>query len=147
MGREVKRVPLGFDWPVGEVWPGNMLSICNFTDEDCDKCRQFARLAGLEIEYGCPSTSIFDVPTGGGYQIWETVSEGSPITPVFETPEELARWCVENNNGKYNLAGSGAKPSYDGWMAFIQEGWAPSMVMTGGKIMSGVIAISELEDN
>ena len=30
-------------------------------------------------------------PTGPGYQIWETVSEGSPISPVFATPEELAR--------------------------------------------------------
>ena len=29
-------------------------------------------------------------PTGDGYQIWETV-KGSPISPVFATPEELAQ--------------------------------------------------------
>lgn len=35
-------------------------------------------------------------PSGEGWQIWETVSEGSPITPVFATAEELADWCVEH---------------------------------------------------
>jgi hypothetical protein len=28
-------------------------------------------------------------PEGEGWQLWETVSEGSPITPVFPTPEGL----------------------------------------------------------
>lgn len=32
-------------------------------------------------------------PTGEGYQIWEDTSEGSPITPVFKTAEELAEYC------------------------------------------------------
>lgn len=34
-----------------------------------------------------------DPPTGDGWQMWETTSEGSPISPVFDTPEALARWC------------------------------------------------------
>lgn len=29
-------------------------------------------------------------PTGEGWQLWETVSEGSPVTEVFATPLELA---------------------------------------------------------
>lgn len=32
-------------------------------------------------------------PTGEGYQMWEDTSEGSPITPVFKTAEELAEYC------------------------------------------------------
>lgn len=32
-------------------------------------------------------------PVGPGWQLWETVSEGSPISPVFETAEALAEWC------------------------------------------------------
>lgn len=146
MGREIKRVPLEFDWPIGDVWPGNMINICDLADEDCDRCKKFASLIGLPVgDYGCPEFKRLSVPEGEGWQIWETVSEGSAITPVFATPEELATWCVENNNGRYNLAGPGARPSYDGWMAFIQGGWAPSMAWRGGKIMSGVIAISESE--
>lgn len=35
-------------------------------------------------------------PTGDGWQMWETTSEGSPISPVFETAETLADWLAEN---------------------------------------------------
>jgi hypothetical protein len=35
-------------------------------------------------------------PTGEGYQLWETTSEGSPVSPVFKTAEELAEWCEDN---------------------------------------------------
>lgn len=38
----------------------------------------------------------YDPPAGAGYQLWETCSEGSPISPVFVTAEELADWCAEN---------------------------------------------------
>jgi len=33
---------------------------------------------------------------GDGYQLWETCSEGSPISPVFRTDEALAAWCAVN---------------------------------------------------
>jgi len=35
-------------------------------------------------------------PTGEGYQLWETTSEGSPKSPVFATFDELCEWCAEN---------------------------------------------------
>lgn len=35
-------------------------------------------------------------PTGDGWQMWETTSEGSPMSPVFGTPEELADWLAES---------------------------------------------------
>jgi hypothetical protein len=62
-------------------------------------------------------------PEGPGYQVWETVSEGSPITPVFATPQELARWCVDNQPWNSNS-------SYETWLRFIGEGWASSFVAT-----------------
>lgn len=34
-------------------------------------------------------------PRGPGYQLWETTSEGSPVSPVFETLDDLAAWCVD----------------------------------------------------
>lgn len=33
-------------------------------------------------------------PTGDGWQLWETTSEGSPQTPVFAAAEELAEYCA-----------------------------------------------------
>jgi hypothetical protein len=35
-------------------------------------------------------------PEGDGWQLWETTSEGSPISPVFATADELAAWCEAN---------------------------------------------------
>jgi len=79
-------------------------------------------------------------PTGEGWQVWETVSEGSPITPVFATPEELARWCANTPNSSITDG-----TSYEQWLAFIHEGWAPSMIGIGGAIVSGVEGIGDLK--
>lgn len=38
----------------------------------------------------------YEPPAGAGYQLWETCSEGSPVSPVFASAEELADWCAEN---------------------------------------------------
>jgi hypothetical protein len=38
----------------------------------------------------------FEPPPGEGYQLWETTTEGSPISPVFETLLELCKWCEGN---------------------------------------------------
>lgn len=37
----------------------------------------------------------YEPPAGEGYQLWETTSEGSPVSPVFETIEGLCEWCEE----------------------------------------------------
>jgi hypothetical protein len=76
-------------------------------------------------------------PEGEGYQLWETVSEGSPISPVFAAPEDLATWLV----GNARRIDSGT--TYDQWLAFIAgPGWAPSMIISGGQMMSGVEAVA-----
>ena len=36
---------------------------------------------------------IVEPPVGVGWQLWETTSEGSPVSPVFAAAEELAGWC------------------------------------------------------
>lgn len=35
-------------------------------------------------------------PTGDGYQLWENCSEGSPVSPVFASLDELCAWAEEN---------------------------------------------------
>lgn len=37
-----------------------------------------------------------DPPTGDGFQLWETTSEGSPVSPVFATLGELCAWCADH---------------------------------------------------
>lgn len=35
-------------------------------------------------------------PTGDGWQLWGTTSEGNPASPVFPSAEDLADWCAEH---------------------------------------------------
>lgn len=63
-------------------------------------------------------------PKGKAWQLWETVSEGSPVSPAFDTPEELASWLVAKNGG-----------SYDKTLEFVAgEGWAPSGIIANGEV-------------
>lgn len=79
-------------------------------------------------------------PRGRGYQLWETVSEGSPISPVFKQPEDLAQWLVESPDYKWRKNDAGT--TYKQWLAFIRgPGWAPSAMSVGGKFMTGVQAV------
>jgi hypothetical protein len=74
-------------------------------------------------------------PTGEGYQVWETVSEGSPISPVFSTPELLARHMATT------AWGADKGTSYEQWLKFINgPGWAPSMILDANGVRSGVAA-------
>lgn len=76
-------------------------------------------------------------PTGDAYQVWQTVSDGSPISPAFSTPKELARYMVKHPWG----ADQGS--SIDTWMAFIEgPGWCPSMMTDRhGRLVDGLNAI------
>lgn len=77
-------------------------------------------------------------PEGEGWQMWETTSEGAPISPVFDTPERLAAWLYETNASSFGSNGA----SYSAWLQMIKgTGWTPSAVMTNGKMMSGVDAV------
>lgn len=68
--------------------------------------------------------------------MYEDTSEGTPISPAFATPEELAR-CLADNG-----ASSFAKmtATYEQWLAVARGGFAPSMVMDSKGLRSGVEA-------
>ena len=44
--------------------------------------------------------------------MYETTSEGTPVSPAFATPEELARWLAEN----YERAYGKGEASYEDWL-------------------------------
>ena len=108
MSRELKRVPLDFDYPLGRVWHGYLPRFCHPDyDGGCECCRKFASIMGIPmVTYGndindsCPDWMKYyklDPPAGEGYQLWGTTTEGEPRSPVFKTLEELAEWCAEND--------------------------------------------------
>jgi len=95
MGRELKRVPMDFAWPLGEIWHGYEWSLCR---DSCENCKKFASIKGIPLNsYGCPDyETIKGPPIGEGYQLWETTTEGSPQSPVFSNIDDLCKWCAVN---------------------------------------------------
>lgn len=78
-------------------------------------------------------------PAGEGYQLWSTTTEGTPMTPVFATPQELAHYCADTGVSSFGSETA----DYATWLKFIQgPGWAPSAVMQGGVMESGVAAMT-----
>jgi len=77
-------------------------------------------------------------PVGDAYQIWETVSEGSPISPPFLNPKKLAEWMVRNDTSITK------NTTVNQWVSFINgPGWAPSAVgSANGGFVSGVEAVT-----
>lgn len=62
------------------------------------------------------------------YQVYETVTEGTPVTPPFETKEELVNYLVEHGDFWDQKRGDG------GWNRssaenFADKEWAPSGIL------------------
>ena len=49
------------------------------------------------------------------YMMYENTSEGTPISPAFATPEELARWLVDNKASVF----ADMVATYEEWMQII----------------------------
>ncbi len=150
MGREIRRVPKGWEHPQdkgGEYVP---LYDANYEDAarqwlaDLDLWRAGRHPAQLEHaakhpgepypysryywEYRQPPDS--EAYRTGRYrysaaeavccQVYETVSEGTPVSPVFDSLDALTDWLVAQGY---------SRPAAE---AFAREGWASSMVLTSG---------------
>lgn len=72
--------------------------------------------------------------------MYETTSEGTPISPAFSTPEELAHWLADNNASAFGSSGA----SYESWLSACKRGWSMSAVWTPDSgLVSGVEALAE----
>lgn len=71
------------------------------------------------------------------FMMYETCTEGSPISPAFATIEELARWLADNNASAFGSETA----TYEQWLRMCGLGWAPSAMSVGGNLTSGVAAI------
>ncbi len=109
-------------------------------DSECPAGCEDGHVPDPETEAKIGAWTETQPPAGDGWQLWETVSEGSPVSPVFSTPERLAAWLAAPGNDTSITRGRSAAQ----WLAFITgPGWAPSMVGVGGRLMSGVEAATE----
>lgn len=73
-------------------------------------------------------------PASEGWQLWETVSEGSPVSPVFPSDEALAGWLTTKEGTQ--AVGTRYRPvslTLEQACGFVRWGWAPTGIgNTGG---------------
>lgn len=153
MGREIRRVDADWEHPKKKSWSGKEEGYQPVFDQDFDDAfTEWVENYNLwkagehpdQIEYpeekdqpywewaGIPPNpehylpKPFTDPTW--FQMYETVSEGTPVSPKFETAQELIDYLVANGDFWDQKRGSG------GWNQeaaerFVGVGWAPSGVI------------------
>jgi hypothetical protein len=144
MGREVRRVPASWEHPQDEH--GNYIPMHEHAPEySVGVLEEGIRDGWLREEF--PHTSVSIMPNWWDedrthYQMYEDVTEGTPISPVMESPEALARWLADNNASAF----ADMTASYEQWLKMIT---GPGVVCSGilnassGEMKSGVAALSD----
>lgn len=139
MGREIRRVPANWEHPRDDrggyipLHEGYAVRVAEFEKMQAEKGIQEA------IEYyGCPDKNDF-MPDWADSEkthlmMYETCSEGTPISPAFATPEELARWLADTGASSFGSMTA----TYEQWLATCRRGWAVSAVMDSKGFRSGV---------
>lgn len=115
----------------------------------CDDCE-----GDIELWPSAEDRKLYDEwhrpspPSGDGYQLWSTVTEGTPNSPVFATPEELADFLAGPESPERK--GVNSDVSRDEWLTFILNEMhsVGSATTSSGGFVGGVkAAILQLDPN
>jgi len=138
MGREVRRVPANWEHPTGR--DGRHIPMHKAMLYEPAEVEEGIRDGWLTDEpphYGMDIMPDWPSEERTHLQMYETCSEGTPISPVLVTPEELARWLADNKASAW----AGMTASYEAWLHTIKEGSAVGSVWSPGHgMVSGVEA-------
>ena len=138
MGREIRRVPEGWEHPRGITGYFMPLSDQTYEDALADWLKEREEwLADEAIRkeaagtYNChtfedwhgeaPDPAYYRPAFNGTaicYQVYETVSEGTPVSPVFPDTDSLIAWLVNQGHSRHAAE------------MFVEKEWAPSMAVT-----------------
>lgn len=140
MGREIRKVPTGWHHPRNEQghfqplynesfkeaaqeWTDNFINWQNGTH------KHIVEDPALKVKYpfywqwsdGPPDEEYYrpefdSEPTC--FQIYETVSEGTPTSPVFNTKQDMITWLISEGYGREQAEN------------FVSSEWAPSMILS-----------------
>jgi len=139
MGREVRRVPKDWQHPTenGRLKPlheGYAETLAGFlamqSKDGLQKALDYYGTAPDINDYMPEWTEAEKTHI----QMYETCSEGTPISPVFEFPEQLAHWLASTHASAFG----GMTATYEQWLEVARGGWAPSAVVENGELKSGV---------
>lgn len=93
----------------------------SYADEE-DKKLPFEEWDG---EAPNPAYYMPEFPEGSctHFQMYEDTSEGTPISPVMDSPESLARWLADNGASAFG----GSTATYEEWLPVCMGGWRPNI--------------------
>ena len=171
MGREIRRVPPNWEHPrkgddfqpmrnrdaetVMAKWQEEFAKwVAGGYDHEYPKSEPYRSFCNW---YGGPPDPEYyrpkwDEASATWWQVYETVSEGTPVSPAFATPEELVDYLVANGDfwdqarRKSGRSSMNCQP-WDRKVAetFVKQGWATSFVVDNhGNIRSGVETLADL---
>lgn len=116
MGREVRKVVADWDHPVDEN--GRLIPMRKTFPYSAAEVAEGLRdgwLEGGPPHYNVPVMPQWPKELCTYFQMYETTSEGTPISPAFESTEELARWLTDNKASFFG----GDATGYEHWLAII----------------------------
>lgn len=160
MGREVRRVPANWQHPKDEgghfipLFEGDAYAqrVAEWDEEAAQWAKGFRKdwsndgwkpLDGTEGSYHdwagerpdiTDYMPVWSESEATHFMMYEDTSEGTPISPAFATPEELARWLVDNGASAF----ADMTAPYESWLRVARGGFAPSAVMDENGMRSGV---------
>lgn len=147
MGREIRRVPPNWKHPTdangdylplhdetyeeaAKRWLANCVSWANGMHPDLiedpamkDKFPFYWEWEGNPPDKNDYRPAFEEEPTW--FQMYETVSDGSPVTPPFATKEEIADYLVEHGEF-FDTRGPWPREAAE---QFIEREWAPSLMV------------------
>jgi hypothetical protein len=71
--------------------------------------------------------------------MYEDTSEGTPISPAFATPEELARWLSDTGASSFGSFTA----TYEQWLSTCKRGFAPSAIYSASTGLIGGVEAME----
>lgn len=152
MGREVRRVPKDWNPPKSESYKDGLQPHFDQdfksaseewkagyekwkTEPEQENCEYWEWTTPPDRDYYRPAWTDEERTH---LMLYSTTSEGTPMSPAFATPEELARYLADNKVSSFG----DSTATYEQWLKLCQVGCAPSMVFnTNTGLSSGVEAI------
>ena len=134
MGREIRRVPKNWEHP--RTFDTVNPQYKPLSEDYVGSLKYYQKDADSEP---ADKPNIKDyMPAGKWYQLFETVSEGTPLSPPFATKEELVQWLTSNSDyWKHQWTQEQAE-------GIVKSEWAPSGIMTDGKFHTSPEAAEDL---
>lgn len=97
----------------------------------CNTCKGKGDVGSEEQREKVNAWKSYEPPFGTGIQMWESVSDGSPITPVFENTavgrRDMAKWLMQT---KAYLPGN-KNPTLQDWMMIINDAATAVDIVSG----------------